>query len=82
MDQPGITVRPLRQITGDAEFSEVFLDDTTIDDSLRLGPVGEGWRVSTSVLMNERRAVSGSGAALPGTVSGRSVKRSSSGTRH
>jgi len=73
MDGDGIDVRPLRQITGDAEFSEVFLDDARIDDSLRLGPVGEGWRVAISVLMSERTAVSGSGAALPGTVSGRSI---------
>jgi len=73
MDAEGVTVRPIRQITGDAEFSEVFLDDVQIDDSLRLGPVDEGWRVAISVLMNERRAVSGSGAALPGTVTGRSI---------
>ena len=66
MDCPGVTVRPVRQITGDAEFCEVFLDDAGIDDSMRLGPVNEGWRVAISVLMNERRAVSGSGAVAPG----------------
>jgi len=73
MTAQGVTVRPLRQLTGDAEFCEVFLDDVSIDDSLRLGPVDEGWRVATSVLMNERKAVSGGGAALPGTVTGRSI---------
>jgi alkylation response protein AidB-like acyl-CoA dehydrogenase len=73
MATQGVTVRPLRQMTGDAEFCEVFIDDVTIDDSFRLGPVDEGWRVATSVLMNERKAVSGSGAALPGTVTGRSI---------
>jgi alkylation response protein AidB-like acyl-CoA dehydrogenase len=73
MDVAGVTIRPVRQLTGDAEFSEVFFDDVVIDDSMRLGPVGEGWRVATSVLMNERRSVSGSGAAMPGTVTGRSV---------
>jgi alkylation response protein AidB-like acyl-CoA dehydrogenase len=73
MTQPGVTVRPLRQITGDAEFSEVFLDDARIDDSLRLGSVDDGWRVAISVLMNERQSVAGGGAALPGTVAGRSV---------
>ena len=73
MATPGVTVRPLRQLTGDAEFCEVFLDDVTIEDSFRLGPIDEGWRVATSVLMNERKAVSGSGAALPGTVTGRSI---------
>ena len=75
MTAEGVTVRPLRQLTGDAEFCEVFLDDVSIDDSLRLGPVDEGWRVATSVLMNERKAVSGGGAALPGTVTGRSIVR-------
>ena len=73
MAAEGVMVRPLRQLTGDAEFCEVFLDDVTIDDSLRLGPVDDGWRVATSVLMSERKAVSGSGAALPGTVTGRSI---------
>jgi alkylation response protein AidB-like acyl-CoA dehydrogenase len=74
MDAEGVTVRPLRQITGDAEFCEVFLDDVAIDDSLRLGPAEEGWRVAISVLMNERQAVSGGDSALPGTVTGRSVE--------
>jgi alkylation response protein AidB-like acyl-CoA dehydrogenase len=73
MGAEGVTIRPLRQITGDAEFCEVFLDDVRVDDSLRLGPVGEGWRVTQSVLMNERRSVAGGGAALPGTVAGRSI---------
>ena len=73
MKQPGVVVRPLRQITGDAEFCEVFFDDAQVDDALRIGPVDEGWRVAISILMNERSAGSGSGAALPGTVAGRSV---------
>jgi alkylation response protein AidB-like acyl-CoA dehydrogenase len=73
MRQVGVTVRPLRQLTGDAEFTEVFFDDARVDDALRLGPVNEGWRVTQSVLMNERQSVSGSGASLPGTVTGRSV---------
>ena len=72
MDQPGVVVRPLRQITGDAEFSEVFFDEVAIDDSLRLGDIDQGWAVAISVLMNERQSVAG-GAALPGTVAGRSV---------
>jgi len=73
MKQDGVTVRPLRQLTGDAEFTEVFFDDARVDDSLRLGEVNNGWRVTQSVLMNERQSVSGGGAALPGTVTGRSV---------
>jgi len=74
MDLPGVTVRPLRQITGDAEFCEVFIDDARIDDSMRLGPVDDGWRVAVSVLMSERQSIAGSGASLPGTVAGRSVQ--------
>jgi alkylation response protein AidB-like acyl-CoA dehydrogenase len=73
MRQDGVTVRPLRQLTGDAEFTEVFFDGARVDDGMRLGPVNDGWRVTRSVLMNERQAVSGSGASLPGTVTGRSV---------
>jgi alkylation response protein AidB-like acyl-CoA dehydrogenase len=73
MKHPGVTIRPLRQITGDAEFCEVFFDDARIDDSMRLGDVNEGWRVAISVLMNERQSISGGDAALPGTVTGRSV---------
>jgi alkylation response protein AidB-like acyl-CoA dehydrogenase len=73
MHQGGVTVRPLRQMTGDAEFCEVFFDDAHVDHDMMLGEEGEGWRVATSVLLSERQAVSGSGAALPGTVSGRSV---------
>jgi alkylation response protein AidB-like acyl-CoA dehydrogenase len=73
MTEPGVTVRPLRQLTGDAEFTEVFFDDARVDDSQRLGPVNDGWRVTQSVLMSERQSISGGGAALPGTVTGRSV---------
>jgi alkylation response protein AidB-like acyl-CoA dehydrogenase len=73
MHHPGVTVRPLRQITGDAEYCEVFFDDARFDDSTRLGDVDEGWRVAISVLMNERQSSGGSGAAMPGTVAGRSI---------
>src|ERR1700688_2526339 len=56
---PGVEVRPLRQITGDAEFNEVFFTDVRIPDSERLDAVGAGWRVATTTLMNERVAIGG-----------------------
>jgi alkylation response protein AidB-like acyl-CoA dehydrogenase len=56
MKQPGIEVRPLRQINGEAEFNEVFLSDARTPDTLRVGPVGAGWQVALTTLMNERVA--------------------------
>jgi alkylation response protein AidB-like acyl-CoA dehydrogenase len=72
--QPGVTVRPLRYLTGDAEFNEVFVDNAEIHDELRLGEVNGGWQVTVSVLMNERVGASGIGATLPGAETGRSVQ--------
>ncbi|MFC4948282.1 acyl-CoA dehydrogenase family protein [Pseudonocardia sp. GCM10023141] len=57
MDAPGITVRPLRQLTGGASFTEVFLDGVRLPDELRLGDSGSGWRVATTALAGERKAV-------------------------
>jgi alkylation response protein AidB-like acyl-CoA dehydrogenase len=54
MDQPGVTVAPLRQITGEAEFNEVFLDEAWVPDENVLGGVGNGWKVALTTLMNER----------------------------
>ena len=74
MDQPGVTVRPLKHMAGDVEFNEVFFDDAEVPDELRLGEIGQGWQVAVGVLLNERQVSSGSGGALPGTVTGRSVE--------
>ncbi len=62
MKSPGIEIRPLYQITGDAEFNEVFFTDVRIPHSNLLGDVGDGWRVATTTLMNERVALGGSTA--------------------
>ncbi|GFH39091.1 acyl-CoA dehydrogenase family protein [Streptomyces pacificus] len=59
MTDPGVEVRPLRQITGEAEFNEVFLTGVRIPDDRRLGPVGEGWKVARTTLMNERVSIGG-----------------------
>jgi len=57
MSTPGVTVRPIRQMTGGASFNEVFLDEVSIPDTLRLGEVDRGWDVVLTTLMNERAAV-------------------------
>ena len=59
MRAPGVEVRPLRQLTGDAEFNEVYLTGVRIPDSGRLGQVGDGWKVALTTLMNERSALGG-----------------------
>lgn len=58
---PGVTVRPLRQITGEAHFNEVFFDDVRVPDDQRLDEVGNGWKVALTTLMNERMAIGGAG---------------------
>ena len=58
MDAPGISVRPLRQISGSAHFSEVFLDDVRLPPETICGGIGNGWRTAITVLMHERLAVS------------------------
>ena len=70
MESEGVEVRPLRQITGEAEFNEVYFTDTKISKENILGGLGEGWRVSLATLMNERVAIGGNvrerGSGAPG----------------
>jgi alkylation response protein AidB-like acyl-CoA dehydrogenase len=70
MTDPGVDVRPLRQLTGEAEFNEVFLTDVRIPDSHRIAQVGEGWKVAQGTLMNERVAIGGAGIPREGGMIG------------
>jgi alkylation response protein AidB-like acyl-CoA dehydrogenase len=70
MASPGIEIRPLRQMTGDAHFSEVFLDEVRIPAANVLGAVGDGWKVTQTTLASERTAIAGGsgGADPPGLI--------------
>jgi len=67
MQAPGVEVRPLRQMTGEAEFNEVYFTDVRIPEKEMLGAPGDGWRVSLTTLMNERVSI---GGAIPQRGSG------------
>jgi len=80
MRQPGIEVRPLRELTGRAMFNEVFLTDVRVPDDGAIGGVNNGWAVANTTLMFERSGLGAGGgsaglAALPGTVAGDLGKR-------
>ncbi|ROZ99061.1 acyl-CoA dehydrogenase family protein [Gordonia sp. OPL2] len=63
MDAPGVTIRPIRQMTGGSSFNEVYLEDVHLDDEYRLGPVDQGWSVALTVLAAERLDGAGLGLA-------------------
>ena len=74
MQGPGVEVRPLYQITGEAEFNEVYFTDARIPDSERLSEPGDGWRVVLTTLMNERVAIGGGIPAKGSGFIGEAVK--------
>jgi 3-oxochol-4-en-24-oyl-CoA dehydrogenase len=69
MKSPGVDIRPLRDITGNALFNEVFLDDVFVPDDLVVGEPGDGWRLARTTLANERVAMA-TGGALDGSLEG------------
>src|SRR5580693_5664203 len=82
MRQPGVDVRPLREMTGHALFNEVFLTDARVADSALIGGVNNGWAVANTTVMNERAGLGSGGgnaaggdSAQPGTVVGALGKR-------
>ena len=64
MKSPGIEVRPIKQISGGANFNEVYFTDVRVSDDQRLGAVGQGWQVALTTLMNERMAIGGGGGGV------------------
>ena len=75
MRAPGVEVRPLRQMTGGANFNEVFFTDVRVRDDHRLGDVNNGWNVALTTLMNERAAIgAGGGTGGPGGLLTRAIE--------
>ena len=64
MKSPGIEIKPIKQISGGANFNEVYFTDVRVSDSQRLGAVGQGWQVALTTLMNERAAIGGGGGGV------------------
>ena len=79
MEQPGIEVRPLREMTGQALFNEVFLDEARVPDDAIIGGPGAGWAVANTTLAVERASLGGGGrhpiSVPPGSIAGRLEKR-------
>ena len=63
MDEPGVDIRPIRQMSGGSSFNEVFFEDCRLPDSLRLGSEGDGWKVALTTLGFERDHSDSTGAA-------------------
>lgn len=61
MKAAGVDIKPIKQLTGESDFNEVYFTDLRVSDAWRLGDVGQGWQVSLTTLMNERLAIGGGG---------------------
>lgn len=79
---PGVDVRPLRHITGEIDFNEVFLEQVRVPDTRRVGEVGDGWRVANATLSGERQMVSGSGSGGVDRIGGSGATRVIRRARH
>ena len=75
LDQPGVAVQPLRHITGEVDFNEVFFDAARVPDDQRVGAVNEGWKVANATLSGERQMVSGSGSGGVDRIGGSGSER-------
>jgi 3-oxochol-4-en-24-oyl-CoA dehydrogenase len=80
MHSPGIDVRPLREITGDSIFNQVFLDEVFVPDECVVGEINKGWRIARTTLANERVSLAGSWAAGTGTAELLQVVRAADGS--
>src|SRR5581483_10334174 len=74
MHQAGVQVRPLRDLTGGVDFSEVWLDRAVIRDDMRVGEVNDGWRVAGATLAGERQMVAGAGSGGVGRIGGSGIE--------
>ncbi len=75
MHEPGVEVHPLRHITGEIDFNEVFLDRARVPDGQRVGEVNAGWKVANATLSGERQMVSGSGSGGVDRIGGGGAER-------